>query len=121
MVIGRIERKYCDLNRPVSTAYEDERVAPYHQAYHSTISKFISQVKGISSENHNGMCLLVDLHGQSSMKGIYYYFESFVYIITDKILRGTRNLTTVTHMVQKFGKDSLTGSNSVYGHLNNNG
>lgn len=107
MVVGKVERKFCDLNRPATTAFEDEKAAPYHSAYHSTITDFIGKVKKLSAEKHNGMCLLVDLHGQSTIR--------------DKNLRGTRNTSTVTHMVKKYGNDSLVGEHSFLGHLNNNG
>lgn len=71
MVVGKIERKFCDLNRPASTAFESQTILPYHSFYHASISRFIVAVKQLSSSQHNGMCLLIDLHGQSAMKGIY--------------------------------------------------
>ncbi len=124
MLVGKIERKFCDLNRPSSTAYEHENASHYHSAYHSTLTSFIDQVKQLSREKHNGMCLLVDLHGQSAMKGILYMDTHSLYLLivgiyVDKSLRGTRNTTTVTHMIEKFGAESLIGEHSVLGYLNN--
>eukprot|EP01111_Echinosteliopsis_oligospora_P016720 TRINITY_DN7041_c0_g1_i1.p1 TRINITY_DN7041_c0_g1~~TRINITY_DN7041_c0_g1_i1.p1 ORF type:complete len:271 (-),score=71.14 TRINITY_DN7041_c0_g1_i1:129-902(-) len=103
MVVGKIERRFCDLNRPPATAFENDMMAPYHQRYHDTIVKYISQVKAMSSEKYNGLCLLIDLHGQSD--------------VSDKILRGTRNGITDVNLMEKYGEEAITGPHSFLGHL----
>lgn len=59
-----------------------------------------------SSSTHN-LPLLIDLHGQSAMN--------------NKILRGTRNTTTVKNLVENFGADALMGQNSFLGYLDRHG
>lgn len=44
-----------------------------------------------------------------------------MWLCIDKNLRGTRNSSTVTHMVEKYGKESIVGEHSVLGHLDRNG
>jgi N-formylglutamate amidohydrolase len=102
IVYGKIHRKYCDLNRPSETAFEDERMRPYHALYHSTVNKFKTQIRNLSER-----CLLVDVHGQS--------------VMNDHILRGTSNRRTVERLLKEVGEKAILGPNGVLGHLALNG
>jgi N-formylglutamate amidohydrolase len=102
MVYGKIHRKFCDLNRPSETAFEDERLKPYHSAYQGTLCDFIECIKSMSQR-----CLLVDVHGQSVMK--------------NRILRGTSNKKTIEKMLKEVGEEAILGINGILGHLALNG
>ena len=104
VVMARFHRKYIDANEPESRAYEDPDARPYYLAYHATIRSFVDEVL----QDHLGG-LLIDIHGQS--KAGY----------RDKICRGTRYGSTVTHLTRQYGVDALIGPNSILGRLETSG
>jgi N-formylglutamate amidohydrolase len=98
VVIARFERKQCDANRPAADAYEHPRAKAVYDAYHAALAAARRTVQA-----DWGRGLLLDLHGQAADAGT--------------IFRGTNDGKTVTHLIDRFGKDALTGPKSVLGVL----
>jgi N-formylglutamate amidohydrolase len=102
LVLARFERKYVDVNRPSSDAYESENAKIYYDGYHSALTEACRRVRA-----EWGRGLLLDIHGEGS--------ES------DAIFRGTNNGQTVESLTRKFGIEALNGSRSVVGQLKQKG
>ncbi|EGG17137.1 hypothetical protein DFA_08119 [Cavenderia fasciculata] len=114
-------RTCCDFNRSAENAYENTVMKQHHDLYHGTIISFINKAKQLSQNNWqqqqqqqsddgsdnkplwSGRCLLLDMHGQSDCP--------------DHILRGTKNMTTVQPLLQRYGVDAIIGDNSIFGGL----
>ena len=102
LVVARFDRRYIDANRSVEEGYESEKAKPLYDAYHAALAGACKAVK----EKH-GRGLLLDLHGQGEFK--------------DAICRGTRNGKTVSLLVDRDGRQALTGRRSVLGYLQRGG
>lgn len=98
VVIGRFERKYLDVNRPAAGAYESAAAKPLYDAYHRALEEFSEKVR---TQWDRG--LLLDLHGQGAE--------------VETIYRGTDNGETVAALVQRHGKEALSGAKSIFGQL----
>lgn len=98
VVVARFHRKYIDPNRPAKDAYESERAKPHYDAYHAALAKARADVT-----KRFGRGLLLDVHGQGTTKHAIY--------------RGTQNGKTTAHLVEKFGRESLTGKDSIFGRI----
>lgn len=98
VVIARFDRKYLDVNRPASGAYESPAVKPVYDAYHAALAAACSAV-----ERDWGHGLLVDIHGQSAEPRA--------------IFRGTAERRTLAHLIDRFGAEALDGPRSVSGAL----
>ena len=100
VVIARFHRKYLDANRTPDLAYEADQpnAKAVYAAYHTALADARAEVT-----RRWGRGILFDVHGQKAEpKGIF---------------RGTQNGGSVTHLVERFGQEALTGANSVFGHL----
>jgi N-formylglutamate amidohydrolase len=98
LIVAKFARKYVDANRAATDAYESPAAAPVYEAYHAAIKKACDQVV-----SQYGRGFLIDVHGQAAVPG--------------SILRGTGNGQTDKALVAKFGRDAITGPNSVLGFL----
>lgn len=98
VVIARFDRKFLDVNRPVSGAYETVAAKPFYDAYHRALEEAAENVRA-----QWGGGLLLDLHGQGAE--------------FDTIYRGTDNGETVAALVQRYGKQAITGAKSIFGQL----
>jgi N-formylglutamate amidohydrolase len=98
VVIARFDRKFLDVNRPASGAYESAAAKPYYHAYHRALEESAEKVRA-----QWGGGLLLDLHGQGTEM--------------DTIYRGTDNGETVAVLVQRYGKDAIKGAHSIFGQL----
>ncbi|KAL0484933.1 katG, partial [Acrasis kona] len=101
-VYGKVQRKFCDLNRGPESAFEDERMRPYYSLYHQEVRQFSKIIK-----NKNENCFLIDVHGQSEKNNL--------------VLRGTSDGLTVKEIVERLGEDVVVGENSILGSLKNQG
>ena len=104
-VVNRVDRLYIDMNRSnadnpygSNDAYDDADARPYYEFYHGAISESVSRVL-----DDFGRGILIDIHGQSKYP--------------NTVIRGTRNGQTVTHLLETYGEQALTGTNSVFGQL----
>jgi glutamine amidotransferase-like uncharacterized protein/N-formylglutamate amidohydrolase len=102
MVLSKVHRRYLDPNRPPEIAFEDPRVKPVYEHYHSTLAAYCRQV---TERFQAGV--LIDIHGQGSKR--------------DTVFRGTKNGLTVTRLRKAFGEESHVGANSLFGLLNSRG
>lgn len=98
LVIARFDRKYIDANRPSTGAFEALEAQPYYAAFHSAINEACKQIRQIW-----GRGLLLDIHGQAAEANV--------------IFRGTRQGRSVAELVQRFGRQALTGPHSILGQL----
>jgi len=98
LVIARFDRKYIDANRPSIEAYEALEAQPYYGAFHSGVDEACKQIRQVW-----GRGLLLDIHGQAAEANV--------------IFRGTRHGKSVTDLVRRFGRQALTGSQSILGQL----
>jgi N-formylglutamate amidohydrolase len=98
LVIARFDRKYIDVNRPSSGAYEALEAQPYYAAFHGAVDEACKQIRKIW-----GRGLLIDIHGQGAEANV--------------IFRGTRHGKSVTDLVRRFGWQALTGPHSILGQL----
>jgi N-formylglutamate amidohydrolase len=101
-VVAQFERKYLDPNRPPESAYESSAAQYYYEAYHRALREACRSVRG-----RWGRGLLLDIHGQGSE--------------LETIFRGTYNGRTVSSLLERFGRDALTGSRSIFGYLEQKG
>ena len=98
----RFDRKYVDANRSAEEGYESQKAKPTYDAYHAALVAACKAVK-----QKHGCGLLLDIHGQGEFK--------------DAICRGTRNGKTVALLLDRDGRQAMTGKRSVLGHLQRNG
>jgi N-formylglutamate amidohydrolase len=98
VVLARFGRKFLDVNRPPSGAYESDKARPYYEAYHQALEGACREV-----QKEWGRGLLLDIHGQKGYP--------------DALVRGTQNGKTVTLLRQRHGPAALSGPHSVLGHL----
>jgi N-formylglutamate amidohydrolase len=103
LVAARFSRKYIDANRKETTAYNGKEAKPYYDEYHGRIRGFVTEIR----QKYPGGALLIDIHGQSTDNGAVY--------------RGTRNGTTVDHLLSLHDCSALTGEKSVFGVLASRG
>jgi N-formylglutamate amidohydrolase len=96
LVIARFDRKYLDVNRPEEAAFESDKAKPYYRAYHQALADFTREAQ--QKWKHG---LLLDIHGQKEFPSA--------------LVRGTNNSETVQLLLQRFGREALTGSKSVFG------
>jgi N-formylglutamate amidohydrolase len=101
-VIARFERKYLDVNRPASGAFEDPKAKPYFDHYHKGLEEACKAVK-----DKWGRGLLIDVHGQVGRP--------------DDICRGTNGFKSVTLLRERYGPAAVTGPKSVLGYLEGHG
>ena len=98
LVIARFDRKFLDVNRPAAGAFETAAAKPFYDAYHRALAQSSEQVRA-----RWGGGLLLDLHGQGAE--------------VETIYRGTDNGETVAALVQRHGKEALSGAKSIFGQL----
>ena len=98
LVIARFHRKYLDANRPDRDAYESHEAKPAYDIYHQALAKAQRDVT-----ERWGRGILFDIHGQGADP--------------NAVFRGTKNGKTTTHLVNRFGRDALSGDKSVFGQL----
>jgi N-formylglutamate amidohydrolase len=98
LVIARFDRKYVDANRPQAAAYESAAAKSYYEAYHRALEDASESVR---KQWAGG--ILLDIHGQGAE--------------TDTIFRGTDNGKSVSALQKKFGKDALSGPQSIVGQM----
>jgi N-formylglutamate amidohydrolase len=101
-VISSVHRKYVDFNRPVDIAIESSRIEPLYQRYHDALASYANQIK----QRFPGG-LLLDIHGQGTRRDLVY--------------RGTQNGRTVQRLIDAFGIDAHSGSQSLFGMLQQRG
>ncbi|MGV3755460.1 MAG: hypothetical protein ACO1QS_08775 [Verrucomicrobiota bacterium] len=99
LVAAQFHRKYLDVNRPVTNAFESPRAKPYYEAYHNQTSNYVAEIR----QRFGGEGLMIDLHGQARDAA--------------SIFRGTGNGVTVLRLIQKQGEPAFTGTNSILGQL----
>lgn len=97
-VIAHFERKYADVNRKAAEGVEDDAAKPYYEAYHA----FLTEARAAVQKDW-GRGLLIDLHGHGADPAT--------------IFRGTNDGKTVKHLLDRFGREALTGEKSVLGQL----
>lgn len=95
-VAAKFHRKFIDPNRPAEIAYEHPMAKPVYDVYHDTLTQYCRQV-----QKQHGRGLLLDIHGQVSAK--------------DTVFRGTKNGTTVSLLIQRFGDKAHNGPRSFFG------
>jgi N-formylglutamate amidohydrolase len=98
LVVAYFHRKCVDVNRPGNDAFESDLAKPYYDAYHQALAAAHAAVV-----KRYGRGILIDLHGQAADK--------------DAIFRGTNNLKSVTHLVNRSGKGALLGKGGLLGEL----
>jgi N-formylglutamate amidohydrolase len=98
LVMAYFERKQCDANRPAADAYENKLAQPVYNRYHAALAAAKRAI-----EMDFGRGILIDLHGQAADAKL--------------VFRGTNDLKTVTHLVDRFGLAAITGPKSVLGGL----
>jgi N-formylglutamate amidohydrolase len=98
LVIARFHRKYIDANRPSIEAYEALEAQPYYGAFHSAVDEACKHIRQVW-----GRGLLLDIHGQAAEANV--------------IFRGTMHGKSVTDLVQRFGRQAMTGRHSILGQL----
>ena len=98
VVIAQFSRKDADANRDSDEAYENKSAAAQYDAYHRALREYVDEVR----KAHGGG-LLVDIHGQARHP--------------DKIMRGTRDGQSVKHLLGEFGREAVTGEDSLFGQM----
>lgn len=98
LVIAQFERKFVDVNRAESEAFESPEARTQYEAYHSALGGAVVRVK-----EQWGGGLLLDIHGQGAE--------------ADTIFRGTNNGRSVTMLRQRFGAAALVGPKSILGQM----
>jgi N-formylglutamate amidohydrolase len=95
-VVANFSRKYIDANREEADAYDVPAAKPAYDAYHGALAK----ARGAILKRW-GTGILLDLHGQGTRKDVVY--------------RGTSNLQTIKHLIEKHTLSALTGSDGLLG------
>jgi N-formylglutamate amidohydrolase len=98
LIVARFDRKYIDANRRSDQAYEAAEAWPYYAAFHMAIDQACKQIRKVW-----GRGLLLDIHGQAAQ--------------ADVIFRGTSQGKSVAGLLQTFGRQALTGPQSLMGQL----
>ncbi|MSR54554.1 MAG: hypothetical protein EXS09_14885 [Gemmataceae bacterium] len=98
LIAAKFERKQVDVNRPSTGAYEDEKAKPFYDAYHQAIADACKNI-----QKNWGRGLLLDIHGQG--------------VDADAIFRGTTNDKSVTALIDRFGKQAISGPKGLFGQL----
>ena len=98
LVVAHFERKFIDVNRAESEAFESTEAQPHYQAYHRALRDAAARVK----EGWGGG-LLLDIHGQGAE--------------ADTIFRGTHNGRSVGALRRRFGAAALVGPKSILGQM----
>lgn len=101
-VISSVHRKYVDFNRPMDIAIESTRIEPLYKRYHDALATYAKQIRRRFPGG-----LLIDIHGQGTRRDLVY--------------RGTQNGRTVQRLIDAFGIDAHTGSQSLFGMLQQRG
>jgi N-formylglutamate amidohydrolase len=99
LVAAQFHRKYLDVNRPATNAFESPAAKPYYDTYHNQTSNYVAEIR----QRFGGEGLMIDLHGQGRDAA--------------SIFRGTGNGVTVLRLIQKQGESAFTGTNSILGQL----
>lgn len=98
LVIAHFERRYADVNRSLENGVEHDSAKPYYQAYHDFLKESRDAV-----QKQWGRGILIDLHGQAAEMGT--------------IFRGTNDLKSTRHLIDRFGLAALTGKHGILGQL----
>lgn len=98
VVVARFHRRFLDANRNRKDAYESELAGVVYDAYHNALADARQQVV-----RDWGRGLLLDIHGQGSAPRT--------------VIRGTQNGMTTTHLIDRFGPESLYGKSSLFGEM----
>jgi len=98
LVVAHFERKFIDVNRAESGAFESAAAKPYYDAYHRAVEEASSRVR-----QRWGGGLLLDIHGQGAE--------------ADTIFRGTHNGRSIASLRRRYGVAAVTGPKSILGHL----
>jgi len=98
VVIADFSRKIADVNRDEANGVESPEGRALHRAYHQALHNAVDEIK-----KQWGCGLLLDIHAQGSMR--------------DSLMRGTKQLKSVSELLKKHGVEGLTGSNSFLGGL----
>lgn len=98
LVIAQFERKFVDVNRAQSEAFESPAARIFYEAYHDALGGAATRVK-----EQWGGGLLLDIHGQGAE--------------ADTIFRGTNNGRSVTTLRRRFGAAALVGPKSILGQM----
>jgi len=99
LVAAQFHRKFLDVNRPVTNAFESAPAKPYYETYHNQVSNYVAEIR----QRFGGEGLMVDLHGQARDDA--------------SIFRGTGNGLTVTRLLKQQGEPAFIGTNSLLGLL----
>jgi len=98
VVIADFSRKMADVNRDEANGTESPEGLALHRAYHKALHDAADEIK-----KQWGSGLLLDIHAQGSMR--------------DSLMRGTKQLKSVTELLKKHGVEGLAGPNSFLGGL----
>lgn len=101
-VMARFQRRFIDANRAPEHSYEVPEAKFYYDAYHDTIAEYCREV-----QKKFGTGLVIDVHGQASFR--------------DEILIGTAGGTTVTLLLERYGRGALVGPEGLVGMMLNAG
>lgn len=102
VVVAKFQRKFVDVNRPPSMAYDRDGAIPYYTFYHEAVRRAVDEVRAGFPAG-----LLVDVHGQNDVPGV--------------VMRGTQNGRTIKHLLKCAGAPAMTGSSGLFGQLEANG
>ncbi len=102
LIAAKFTRKHLDVNRPEKDAFESSLAKPVYDAYHGNIKNAVKEVKA-----KFGRGILLDIHGQAKD--------------SKTIFRGTAKNKSVTHLIDRFGWQALTGPKSILGILQTSG
>ena len=101
-VMARVHRRFLDVNRRPTDAYESEKARLVYDLYHQSLSGMKTEIA-----RRWDFGILIDLHGQSAKP--------------NTIIRGTQNGQTTRHLITRFGQPALSGPASLLGHLDQQG
>jgi N-formylglutamate amidohydrolase len=98
LIVAHFERKFIDVNRAESGAFESASAKPYYDAYHDAVKEASSRVR-----QRWGSGLLLDIHGQRAE--------------AETIFRGTHNGRSTASLRRRFGVAAVIGPKSILGYL----
>jgi len=102
VVIAHVHRRYVDLNRSPSKAYESKIARRYYEAYHTEVQRLISRAL-IQSP----YALLIDLHGQSDDKRGLLWRTRAPKQSSPLLFKGTLDQWALTSQEALLGQDSV--------------